>query len=197
MAWAILTEPVALRLLVVPFVPVTVAVAVMGSDPLQPFAVYVAVAVPVIVETDPAGRVEPTGPKIVAVPRPTHLELNTIVTGVPASSVPDWLAIVAVMVAEPPAPICVDGLISRTPDLKALPLPLPKEMVVVVVPVPVPVPVVVPVVVPVPTKAALSLPPHAVNPIATASRTVVEANFLMYHPKLMTVRPILVPVSRR
>jgi hypothetical protein len=55
--------------------------------------------------------------------------------------------------------------------------------VVVVVPV-VPVPVVVPVVdVPVPTNAALSLPPHADNPIAAASRTLIEANFRMYHPK--------------
>jgi hypothetical protein len=83
------------------------------------------------------------------------------------------------------------------PDLKALPLPLPKEYVVVVVVPVVPVPVVPVPVVPEPTNAASLLPPHAVSPIAIASRTVEEANFRMYHPKLMTVRPILVPVSRR
>ena len=37
----------------------------------------------------------------------------------------------------------------------------------------------VPVVVPVPTNALSSLPPHPVNPIATASRTNVETNFRM------------------
>jgi hypothetical protein len=151
-AWAILTVPVALRFAVVPFVPVTVVVAVMGSDPLQPFAVYVAVAVPVIVDTDPAGRIEPTGRAIVARPVPKQVELNATVTGVPEKGVPDWSAMVAVMVAEPPAPIDV-GVMSSTPDLKALPLPLPKEYVVVVVVPVVPVPVVPVPVVPVPTNA--------------------------------------------
>jgi len=37
----------------------------------------------------------------------------------------------------------------------------------------------VPVVVPVPTNAWSLLPPHAVSPIATVSRTIVETNFRM------------------
>jgi hypothetical protein len=53
------------------------------------------------------------------------------------------------------------------------------------------------VVVPVPENAWSLLPPQPVNPIARASKTIVEANFRMYHPKLMTVRPMPAPVSRR
>jgi hypothetical protein len=153
----------------------------------------------VLVETDPAGSVEPAGPAIVAVPAAMQGELNTTVTGVPEYSVPVWSTIDPSTVAEPPAPSEL-GVILSVPDLKALPVPLPNAYVVEVVPVPVvPVPVVVPVVeVPVPTKAALSLPPQELStPIAATSRTFVEANFRMYHPNLMTVRPIPVPVSRR
>jgi hypothetical protein len=35
---------------------------------------------------------------------------------------------------------------------------------------------------------ALSLPPHAANPSASAAKTVNDANFLMYHPTLKSAR---------
>src|ERR1700692_4158397 len=125
-AAAIVTVPVALRFDVVPLALVTFAVAVMVSEPLQPFAVYVASAVPVLVDTEPAGSVDPTGPTIVAVPAATHGELNTTVTGVPEYKVPVLSTIEAWTVAEPPAPSMV-GVISSAPLVKEPPVPLPME----------------------------------------------------------------------
>jgi hypothetical protein len=87
-AAAIVMLPVAERFSVVPAAVVKVAVAVISSVPLQPIAVYVTCAMPVLVDTDPAGRVEPAGPAIAAVLAATQGELNTIVTGVPEKSVP-------------------------------------------------------------------------------------------------------------
>jgi hypothetical protein len=104
----------------------TVALAVMLSWPLQPFAVYVAEALPELVTTVLAAvpaMVVPLG-VTTAVPCAMHCELNVIVTLPPVYKVPVLSTIETVMLTVPPAE---SEVLARpmAPDTKLLPLPLP------------------------------------------------------------------------
>ena len=115
--------PVAVRLLLP-----TVAVAVMTSAPLQPFAVYVALTLPVEVITVPGVGPAALPPEaaIVANPCATQGELNVTVTVAAVYSVPVWSTIVTLRLAVPPAEreVLESSII---PAWKPLPLPLPIE----------------------------------------------------------------------
>jgi hypothetical protein len=106
----------------------TVALAVMTSAPLQPFAVYVALTLPVDVTTVPGVGPAALPPEatIDASPCATHGELNVTVTAAAVYSVPVWSTMDTLRLAVPPAER--EALESWIiPAWKLLPLPLPME----------------------------------------------------------------------